>query len=122
MQVIIDGVNYVPMPKNNESKDTLEYALSLRFNSDAGDNLSIRDYLYKLLDTLWKEEEGFSGKRPFGNSGWMYELYTPLVKNDIIEGTLDENGYIDDLNYKQANGFVSALIAYVFYGKETCQE
>ncbi len=32
------------------------------------------------------EGEGFSGKRPFGNSCWESDLYWPLAKADVIEG------------------------------------
>ena len=42
-------------------------------SNDAGAS-SIRGYLKTLLTTLMAEGEGFSGKRPFGNSGWEYEL------------------------------------------------
>jgi hypothetical protein len=52
-------------------------------------------YLISLLDKLWDEGEGFSGKRPFGNSGWEYEIYHSLVKAEVIEGSVhkyEENG------------------------------
>jgi len=52
--------------------DQLKQALELRFDSDAGDNLTIRDYFYTLLTAVWNEGESFSGKRPFGNGGWEY--------------------------------------------------
>lgn len=54
---------------------------------------TIGEYLQKLLETLWREDEGFSGKRPFGNSGWKYELYKPLAKYGLIEAVID--GYDD---------------------------
>lgn len=62
-----------------------EKALSLRFDSDAGDDLTVRGYLRELLATLWSEGESFSGKRPFGNSGWEYDLYKPLGKAGMID-------------------------------------
>jgi len=46
---------------------------------------TIRDYLKVLLSTLWEEGESFSGKRPFGNSGWEYELLDTLEIHDIPE-------------------------------------
>ena len=53
---------------------------------------TIRDYLKKLLSTLWEKEESFSGKRPFGNSGWQYDLHEPLVRGGAIKGTIDADG------------------------------
>lgn len=115
MKVIIDDVEYVPQP--NVPKDGSHLAaLEVRFDSDAGDNLTVRDYLHKLLDTLWFDGEEFSGKRPFGNSGWDYELYTPLVKAKFIKGSLDSDGYIADIDDEQAAKFVFELISVMCYG------
>jgi hypothetical protein len=30
--------------------------------------------------TLWDEEDSFSGKRPFGNSGWKWDVYTAFLE------------------------------------------
>ena len=93
----------------------LSSALELRFDSDAGD-LTIRDYLRTLLTMVWEEGEDFDGKRPFGNSGWEHDLYKPLIKAGHIGGKLDENGYFEEVNYRQGNEFVKQLIASVFGG------
>lgn len=89
--------------------------------SDAGDGITVKDYLYQLLNTLWEEGEGFSGKRPFGNSCWEYDLLRPLVVAGFISGTVTPSKYEDDwddieiLNKKEAFSFVSQLIKYCFY-------
>lgn len=93
----------------NEEK--MQAALAVVFDSDAGDGLTVRGYLRELLLTLWEEGEGFSGKRPFGNSGWEYELYAPLVKSGFVSGELDEDGYIDSVGHEGPD-FVAALICY----------
>lgn len=115
MEVIIDDVKYVPMlevPTDNGLID----ALNVRFDSDAGENLTVRDYLHALLETLWDEEEGFSGKRPFGNSGWKYEIYSPLVAGGFISGSLDEDGNATDVDDEHAGEYVRKLIAAAFHG------
>jgi hypothetical protein len=97
------------------SSDKLKQALEVRFDSDAGDDLSIREYLRALLLTLWAEGEGFSGKRPFGNSGWCLDLYQPLIAAGFVPGTLDpEDGYIVEYNRVFADAFVTDLILQVF--------
>lgn len=68
--------------------------LDLPMGENDANASTVGDYLIKLLLTLWKEGEGFSGKRPFGNSGWEYELYSPLIKAGMVKGELDEDGYI----------------------------
>lgn len=115
MEVIIDGIAYVPAQVTLADK-TLESALDIRFDSDAGDNLSIRDYLYTLLETLWAEGEGFSSKRPFGNSGWEFDLYAPLIKYGFISGEIDEDGGTIDVDADEANQYVFDLIKACFYG------
>lgn len=55
---------------------------------------TVRDYLVELLLALWIEGEGFSGKRPFGESAWEYDLYIPLMNAGLIGGKLDEHGYV----------------------------
>lgn len=54
---------------------------------------TIRDYLKKLISTLWEKDEGFSGKRPFGNSGWKQEVYAALIRARIMNGAIDDDGY-----------------------------
>ena len=40
---------------------------TLSFHSnDLNETISIHEYMFKLLSTLWEEQDGFSGKRPFG--------------------------------------------------------
>lgn len=73
------------------------------YSSDLAEELTIRDYLKQLLEELWREEEGFSGKRPFGNSGWQHDVYCALVKAGAIEGTVHTYDDGDeDIDYDQS--------------------
>ena len=114
MEVIIDGVTYVPKKLNDDKYSLYEKALAVRFDCDAGDNITVKDYLEALLRTLWNEQEGFSGKRPFGNSCWEYELYRALVEGGVIEGEISEDGDLEDFNKVDAWDFVDDLILYIF--------
>lgn len=53
---------------------------------------TVRDYLKALLLKVWGEGEGFSGKRPFGNSGWEYEVYESLGAEGFIDVSIDDWG------------------------------
>ena len=118
MRVVIDEVEYGPIPMIPKDT-TLLSALEIRFDSDAGENLTIRDYLRILLETLWREEERFSGKRPFGNSGWEHDIYAALIKAGFIGGRLDEDGYVEDYDWKQGEAYVLSLISAAFLGIDT---
>lgn len=72
---------------------------------------TIRDYLKALLTRLWREGEGFSGKRPFGNSGWRHEIYKVLIAAEIVEGRLDEDGYVEDVDGEDADRLIQKAIA-----------
>ena len=71
---------------------------------------TIREYLKSLLNELWKEGEGFSGKRPFGNSGWENELYEGLVKGGLVKGEINEDGYVDEFDVAEANKLIFKAI------------
>lgn len=81
--------------------------------NDAGAE-DIRDYLANLLLTLWSEREGFSGKRPFGNSGWEYDLYEALVQAGVVAGKLDEDGYLEEVRGDEADDLIRDTIMKAF--------
>ena len=119
MKVVIDGVIFVQAPPAPDGKDFAD-ALALRFDSDAGDDLTMRQYLHALMRELWDEQEGFSGKWPFGNSGWEFEIYKPLSKAGFIDlGPLGEDGEpynwtADQINV--AHAYVHDMIAAAMFG------
>lgn len=80
------------------------------YSDDLNQSLTLREYFKKLLTQLWIDEESFNGKRPFGNSGWQYDVYTALIKHGLIEGKLDSDGYIDELDEYVAQQFIIKLI------------
>jgi hypothetical protein len=43
----------------------------------------------------------FSGKRPFGYSGWAWELHTALADAGLVEATLDDDGNLDTMTRGQ---------------------
>lgn len=58
-------------------------ALDLPIPENDAQAETVREYFKELLTTLLIEEESFSGKRPFGNSGWRHDFLP----------TLEEAGY-----------------------------
>lgn len=91
----------------------IENVLNLPMQENDAGASTVGDYLRSLLKTLWTEGESFSGKRPFGNSGWEDELYTALVGGGFVGGTV-EDGYAEDVDYEAANALIFQCIDYVF--------
>lgn len=54
-------------------------ALACKLPENDADALTVRDYLKELLASVLIQGESFSGKRPFGNSGWEYDILDPLA-------------------------------------------
>jgi hypothetical protein len=71
---------------------------------------TVHTYLLALLETLWLEGEGFSGKRPFGNSGWHYDVYKALGDAGIIDIEYDDDGDIEDVDSDRGDELIIAAI------------
>ena len=95
-----------------------EAVLDTNFDSFDLGPTSIRRYLRSLMLALWEEQEGFSGKRPFGNSSWNLDLARGLIKAKAVKGKLDSEGYVEDVNDKQLYRVVVELINYLYNKKE----
>lgn len=72
---------------------------------------TVRGFLIALLARLWAEGEGFSGKRPFGDSSWRHDLYIPLIKAGAVDGVLDSDGFIKEFDRAAADRLISEAIA-----------
>lgn len=84
--------------------------LAVPMDDNDADAATIRDYLTALLRRVWRQGEDFSGKRPFGNSGWHWDLYKPLVSAGLISGTFDEDGYLDDCAGEDGDALIRLAI------------
>lgn len=81
--------------------------------NDAGAT-TVRGYLHRLLRELWASGESFSGKRPFGNSDWDWELYRVLVEGKAVEGVIDEYGDLTSFDEKAAHRAIFDAIDALF--------
>lgn len=85
--------------------------VKLQANDSGAD--TVEGYLIALLSAVWDEQEGFSGKRPFGNSGWEYDLYKGLIAAGAVDGKLDGDGFLEEIdaaNRKKADQLIKAAI------------
>ncbi len=76
---------------------------------------TVKEYLIALLSAVWSEQEGFSGKRPFGNSGWAWDLYEALATAGMIEATWDtsedgEDRWLDHCDTEAAHRLIREAI------------
>lgn len=91
---------------------TPEEVLDIPMNpgdNDAGAS-KVGQYLVKLLLAVWEEGEGFSGKRPFGNSSWEWELYTALMDAGVVEAKIDKYGEAGLVDRRKADKLIADAI------------
>lgn len=82
--------------------------LDVEFDDPDVGETTMRKYFQALLLKLFEEEEGFSGKRPFGNSGWTSGMEAALIREGYVVGKIDEDGYIEEID----NAAFSNAVAY----------
>ena len=83
--------------------------LDLKMQKNDSGAKTVRGYLQMLLLVLWQEDEGFSGKRPFGNSGWKNEIYYTLVKHKVVKGSIDGK-YLGEVDEQSADELIEQAI------------
>jgi hypothetical protein len=101
----------ITLPDGNVMAPTIsEQVLACPMEPNDADATTVGHYLLKLLAMVWDEGEGFSGKRPFGNSGWQYAIYIALGKAGLISVLLDADGYVDECDDEAADAMVAEAI------------
>ena len=103
--------------------------LSLPMESNDARAKTVGEYLCNLLLMVWEEKEGFSGKHPFGNSGWEYDLHFALVKGGAIKGeiyTEEDNGdewqELGDFDEEAADKVIRDAIRKIFNVKRVAKK
>ena len=72
---------------------------------------TLKELLKKITLMVWMDGEGFSGKRPLGQSGWKFDVYKALIENGHIPGKLDKDeGYVEECDCLEADRMVAKLI------------
>lgn len=87
--------------------------LDIEMQENDANAKTIKEYLKKLLLGVWIKEESFNGKRPFGNSGWKYEVYVALARAKVISADMDDDNYIQDISLaeeEKANNLIAEAI------------
>lgn len=80
------------------------------FSADLNQDITVQGYLLRLLSDLWRKEDEFNSKRPFGNSGWQWEVYGALIEAGHMPGELDADGCIVDFDERAGEALVLSLI------------
>lgn len=96
-----------------DGKPTPEAILALPMERNDAGAATVREYLVALAAGVWTVGEGFSGKRPFGNSGWHTEIYQALGTKGWIRYETDGDGYITDVDEAAGNELIAAALKHL---------
>lgn len=82
--------------KKPTGSEVLECPMDWPYGKDT-DADTVEDYLINLLFEVTKWQDGFDGKRPFGNSGW---LYNDIGRSLAVAGIIDSrSNHYGDLEF-----------------------
>lgn len=83
--------------------------LPMEPNDSGGE--TIREYLIALLRAVWREQAGFSGKRPWGQSDWYIDLARPLNEAGALHIEYHDDGfYVKNFNRARLDILIDAAI------------
>lgn len=100
-------------PKKKFPIETVLAALNTQFEHQDVGILTYREFFRACMLRLWVEGEGFSGKRPFGNSGWENDLYIGLAAAGYIDGKLveEDEDYVEwDYDQEAGDALIEQMI------------
>jgi hypothetical protein len=73
---------------------SMEKVLSTKLTRYAtGEAQTVKEFFTNSLLDLWEREEGFSGKRPCGNSGWKSEILSAVAGKENLTEEEEQHYY-----------------------------
>lgn len=98
-------------------KPTPAQVLAVPMAENEADAATIGEYLIALLEGIWEDTE-FSGKRPFGDSGWRIDLYAALGHAGYITCEFDGDGYVRECDDETGDTLIREAIASLYPAKK----
>lgn len=92
------------------TEPSAEEILNLKLGYNDAHASTVREFMRKLLVKMWDEGEGFSGKKPFGNSGWEQPITLAMIRAKLINGEIDEDGFIKTMDRSASERLIRKAI------------
>ncbi len=105
----------LPVPEEKRSlEDWAAMAtLGLALGPNDAKAKTVREFLSALLVKVWEDQEDFSGKRPWGNSGWKTPVEEALVRSGLVGGEFNNDGELKWIDDDRVNDLVVEAIKYL---------
>lgn len=99
--------------ERKKKKEKMNKILNMEFFSkDFGGKITLKKYFVAMIEIFWNDPKDFNGKRPFGYSCRQDDLHQALIKNKFVEGKIDEEGCIDELDFKEAGKVIAEALEF----------
>lgn len=103
---------------NPKLQKALPELLSKEFNL-CGTKHTLLSAWEEVLNDLHREADCFSGKRAFGDDSWSWAFATLLIKENLIEGELNEDDFAETVVWSDYNQVIQSILKYCFSNIET---
>lgn len=75
---------------------------------------TIKEFLKTLCFEIISRGSKFNAEAPFTVKGWEEDLVFPLVNEGIIEGYINEDGYLENYDKDESYQILIDCIKYIF--------
>jgi len=70
-------------------------------------------YFERILTDMWTQPE-FDSKRPFGEGAWRQPVTIALIREGLVPGKLDEDGFVESVDQRELNRLVLKHLVRLF--------
>ncbi|MGP1715597.1 MAG: hypothetical protein ACTS9Y_00325 [Methylophilus sp.] len=97
--------------------NSIENSLDIRVDIEGNGNMLLKEYLGHLLMSAWVEGPA-RGLTVFKAGAFKGPVYEALIKNELIPGELDSDGFIVEVDEESADKFMRKVIGSALGVKE----
>lgn len=78
---------------------------------DLEERIPVKQYLKQILQKMVENPTSFDSIAPFGLKDWKDQIYFAMVERNLIEGSFDMDGYLEEFDQRTADNLIQELIA-----------
>lgn len=109
----LNSYTFSKFVKVEDQREKWKKILSLPMGENDAAAKTVGEYFSELLVRLWREGEGFSAKRPFGNEEWDLPVYEAMIDGGYDIGVVEDDVAMG-IEYETADEMLEKAIRAAF--------
>lgn len=89
--------------------ERLRAAAGAQVRTEGVEPMTVAEFLRRVLSDFWEDPE-FDANRPYGASGWRYDVRAALIRAGVVEGSFDADGYVEQYDELAVDDVIKDLI------------